>query len=339
MAHSDSAAPYPQSTLIARLDWDGEEQIVRLGGERCGDNWPLTWGDDDLLYTSYADGYGFARGTATNYTLAFATIAGQPPHLLAQDLPSTADVPVGWGPEGIKASGLLMAQGMLYLWVRNAIVAGNWRHARLAWSADHGRHWEWATWHIGSTFGCPEWVQFGPNYQGARDGYVYTISQDGDSAYGMDPAIVMARVPLAQVRDWAAYEFYAGADADGQPRWSADIAQRQPIFRDPRGTQRVSVTYNAALRRYVLVTPHADGSGATHTGALGVFEAPEPWGPWRTVYYDDLWSRRGWMIHHKFPTKWMSADGHVMWLAFSGQYKTGGTDYCLMARRAVLTLA
>ena len=43
------------------------------------------------------------------------------------------------------------------------------------------------------------------------------------------------------------------------------------------------------------------------------------------------------MIHHKFPTAWMSADGHTMWLAFSGQYKPGGQDYCLLARKATLT--
>jgi hypothetical protein len=45
------------------------------------------------------------------------------------------------------------------------------------------------------------------------------------------------------------------------------------------------------------------------------------------------------MIHHKFPTPWMSADGLEMWLAFSGQYRPGGFDYCLLARKAVLTLA
>jgi hypothetical protein len=56
------------------------------------------------------------------------------------------------------------------------------------------------------------------------------------------------------------------------------------------------------------------------------------------VYYDDAWAD-GWMIHHKFPTAWMSDDGLRMWLAFSGQYRPGGTDYCLLLREAVLTLA
>jgi hypothetical protein len=61
---------------------------------------------------------------------------------------------------------------------------------------------------------------------------------------------------------------------------------------------------------------------ATHTAALGVFDAPEPWGPWTTVYYSDHWSvtdgRDCRTYHHKFPTKWMSPDGKSMWLLYSG---------------------
>jgi hypothetical protein len=34
----------------------------------------------------------------------------------------------------------------------------------------------------------------------------------------------------------------------------------------------------------------------------------------------------------------MSADGCTMWLAFSGQYKPDGQDYCLLSRKATLTV-
>lgn len=335
----NKAFPYPPSEFITGLTW--EDKIVRLGGERTGDNWPLTWGDDGLLYTSYADGNGFSEGPV-NYTLAFATVQGVPPDHSAQDFRSDADVPVGWGKEGIKASGLLMAGGVLYLWVRNYVVDGDWRHARLAQSADRGRTWTWADWHFSDTFGCPEFVQYGPDYAGARDGYVYVVSQSGDSAYAFDPGVVMARVPLGQGMERAAYEFYAGLDASGAPAWSADLADRQFTFADLRGVQRIGLTYNAGLGRYLLVSAHGDGQGSTHTPALGVFDAPEPWGPWTTVYYDDAWSSPPevgrWMIHHKFPTAWMSADGRTLWLAFSGQYKPGGQDYCLLARKATLQM-
>lgn len=334
MERSATSLPYPRSRAILDVRWDAE--VVRLGGERTGDNWPLTWGDDGLIYTSYGDGNGFSE-SETVYSLGFATLSGRPPTHRGQDFRSDADVPVGWGKEGIKASGLLMVGSTLYLWVRNVKVEGDYRHARLAWSADHGRHWTWAGWHFAGTFGCPEFVQFGPGYEGARDAYVYVVSQAGNSAYAFDREIVMARVPAKRVGEREAYTFFAGLDAGGAPSWSADLHDRQPIFCDPNGSQRVAITYNRALARYFLTTAHDDGSGATHTPALGVFDAPEPWGPWTTAYYSDRWSD-GWMIHHKFPTPWMSAGGTVMWLAFSGQYRPGGRDYCLLARRAVLAL-
>jgi len=55
--------------------------------------------------------------------------------------------------------------------------------------------------------------------------------------------VVMARVPKGNVRDRNAHEFYSGMDGRGEPTWSADISKRKPIFSDPRGVQRISLTY------------------------------------------------------------------------------------------------
>ena len=284
--------------------------MVKIGPD-SGDNWPITWGDDDILYTSYGDGKGFAD--RAKLSLGFALIQGAVPRLAVKDLPSDADTPMGGGNRAIKASGLLMVDRVLYMFVRNYRVNDDFRQARLAWSQDRGRHWRWADWHFAGTFGCPEFVQFGPNYAGARDGFVYVVSQANDSAYGYSPDIVMARVPKAKVADRAAWEFFTGLDDGGRPSWNRDIGARKPIFTDPQGTQRVAITYNAARRRYFLTTSHRDAN-QTHTAALGVFDAPEPWGPWTTVYYDDHWSGEFRTYHHKFPTKFMSADGKTMWL-------------------------
>ena len=57
MTQTATSIPYPPSSAIVHLIWD--DQVVRLGGERAGDNWALTWGDDGLLYTAYGDGNGF----------------------------------------------------------------------------------------------------------------------------------------------------------------------------------------------------------------------------------------------------------------------------------------
>jgi hypothetical protein len=72
-----------------------------------------------------------------------------------------------------------------------------------------------------------------------------------------------------------------------------------------------------------------------------VFDAPEPCGPWTTVYYADRWNE-GWTIHQRFHTKWMSGDGRTMWLVFSGRNvrptdgNTGSILNCLVVRRATL---
>ncbi len=334
-----SQAPYPASSAIAGLTWEAE--VVQCGRDGSGDNWPLAWVEDDLCITAWGDGPGFEGPTGREHrlSLGFARIYGDPPGFRGEDFATNADTPEGGGSSGIKASGLLMADGVLYLFVRNYKPPGSddFTNARLALSHDRGAHWEWADWHFADTFGCPEFVQFGKNYEGARDGYVYIASQANDSAYGYSPDIVMARVPKECVADRRAYEFFRGLDESDRPVWSGEIDKRVPIFTDPHGTQRIAITYNAGLGRYILTTSHLPpGVQATHTAALGVFDAPEPWGPWTTVYYNDHWSvvegKDCRTYHHKFPPKWMSADGREMWLLYSG-LDCGLYAFCLKKAR------
>ena len=88
-----------------------------------------------------------------------------------------------------------MVDGTLYLWARNA---GN---AQLAWSSDRGQTWTWADWKLSTSFGCPAFLNFGRNYAGARDDYVYIYSHDSDSAYQPADRVVLARVPKDRIRD------------------------------------------------------------------------------------------------------------------------------------------
>jgi hypothetical protein len=52
------APPYPASPVIKSVVWAPANEIVRRA--RDGDNWPVTWGNDDALYTTWGDGTGFA---------------------------------------------------------------------------------------------------------------------------------------------------------------------------------------------------------------------------------------------------------------------------------------
>jgi hypothetical protein len=311
-------APYPPSPVITSITWAPEETIVRAAED--SDIWATTWADDGHLYTAYGDGTGFAPKVPKKLSLGLARIEGGPERFTGVNLRSDSIEQVGDGAKGRKASGLLMVDGVLYLWVRNA---GN---SQLAWSADHGRTWTWADWKLTAGFGCPTFLNVGPNYAGARDGYVYVYSHDSDSAYKTADRVALARAPKDRIRDRRAYEFFTGIGPSGEPLWSRDIDRRGAAFTNPGKCYRVTVSYNAGLKRYLLCQAGADNKVRA---GFGIFDAPEPWGPWSTVTFTPSWDVNPGETC-SLPTKWMSADGKTLHLVCSG-----GDCFCV--RKATLT--
>jgi CubicO group peptidase (beta-lactamase class C family) len=315
-------APYPPSSVIRKIDFAPESTIVRkaLGS----DNWPVTWGDDGEQYTSYGDGWGFEPLLDRKLSMGFAKIIGGATNFTAVNIRSASGERTGDGKDGAKASGMLMVGGVLYMWVRNT---GN---AQLAWSSDRGRTWEWG-FRFDTAFGSPAFLNFGRNYAGARDDYVYTYSQDGPSAYESDDALVLARVPQDRIRERDAWEFFERLDAAGSPVWTSDIARRGEVFRYPGRCQRVDAVYNPGLKRYLLAL------GFDHSGGWGIFDAPEPWGPWTTAFHTDDWGLGG--THgYRLPAKWIGAGGTEMYLIFSGANRQGITTDAFCLRRLTLTV-
>jgi hypothetical protein len=202
-----------------------------------------------------------------------------------------------------------MVDGALYLWARNA---GN---ARLAWSADRGRTWTWADWKLATGFGCPTFLNYGENYAGARDEFLYIYSPDTDSAYDAADRMVLARVPKGRIKDRGAYEFLRGLDG-GKPAWTKEAADRGAVLADPGRCYRSMVSYNAGLKRYLwcVTLPAKDRKGAY---GLAIYDAPEPWGPWTTAYRAEAWDVDA-GESAGFPTKWMSPDGATLHLVFAG---------------------
>lgn len=310
------ARPYPQSPVIRAVQWAPASTIVRRAHD--SDCWPLTWGDDGALYTAYGDGEGFEPFVPKKLSLGFAKVTGGPADPHGENIRSLSGEQPGDGRSGRKASGMLMVDGVLYMWVRNA------GDSELVWSLDHGRTWNWprwSTWTWGywkfmSHFGCPSFLNFGRNYAGARDGYVYIYSPDVADAYTNADDIILARVPKDRIRDRAAYEFFAGRDHEGHPIWSDDLDDCEGVFIDPGACLRCHVTYDAGLKRYLMVMPR--GSGDTRfAGGLAIYDAPEPWGPWTTAYFTNKWDV-GPGESEDFPSKWISADGRTLSLVFSG---------------------
>jgi hypothetical protein len=315
-------APYPPSPVVTGIEWGPKESIRREGSD-C-DNFPSTWADDDKLYTAHGDCRGFQPLRPAKLGLGFASITGGPTDFNPVNIPSAADN-TGEGARGKKASGLLMVNGVLYMWARNA---GN---SQLAWSTNQARTWTWADWKFSTSFGHPAFLNFGKNYAGARDNYVYIYSPDHDTAYENAAGLVMARVPKDRIRDRQAYEFFRSREAEGQPVWTRSIAERGHVFSNPpAGVYRTQVSYNSGLKRYFMNQIVSGNENVRFQGGFGVYDAPEPWGPWTTVYFTPTWDIGPGENQH-FPPKWMSADGRVMHLIFSG-------DDIFSVRKATLTV-
>ncbi|MBN1583499.1 MAG: hypothetical protein JXA89_22510, partial [Anaerolineae bacterium] len=309
-------APYPPSPAINNIEWSPPSTITRRAFD--SDNWPITWGenapegDDGNQYTAYGDGRGFKPYTEKKIGLGFARIVGPADDFQGINIRSPSGENEGMGPNGIKASGMLMVGGVLYMWGRNA---GN---ARLAWSADHAQTWIWADWKFTTRFGYPTFLNFGKNYEDARDEYVYVYSHDAHSAYEPADRMVLARVPQDRIRERDAYTFFVRIDDAGLPVWSADIDQRGAVFEHLGLCRRSGISYNAGLKRYLWWQHRAETDVDTRfQGGFGIYDAPEPWGPWSTAYFTLEWDC-GPGEMGSFPTKWISTDGKIGYLVFSG---------------------
>lgn len=333
VAAAPAQPPYPPSPVIKEFRWAPKETIIRLA--QGSDNWPLTWADDDALYGAYGDGQGFKPFVERKLSMGLAKVIGTPPNIQGVNVRAKGAEFIGDGRSAPKASGILMVDGVLYL------LARNFENARLGWSRDHGATWTWADWRFTTSFACPTFLNFGKNYAGARDEFVYVYSQDGDSAYDAADHMVLARVPKTRITEQAAYEFFAGMDgsgagteATGRPRWTKEISERKPVFTFPGNCFRIGISYSAALKRYLWCTifpASTHPQGPRFQGGFGIFDAPEPWGPWTTAFYAPTWDV-GPGDMSVLPTKWMSADGRTMHLVFAG-------DDCFSLREAKVVLA
>ena len=323
-------APYPPSPTLAGVEFDFSTHRRLAPGS---DNWPTTWAGDGHLYTAWGDGGGFGGTNSKGRVfLGIARVEGEADAYTGRNLWGGFE-PVAPARFGGKSYGILAVDGLLYLWVApqpNPHLA----ESRLAWSADLGVTWQLADWMFPFADGLtvPTFLNFGRDYAGARDGYVYSYYIEpawGPGRATATPAhtfdvhrpgrIHLSRTPKGAILDRNRYEFYAGTTPDGTPVWTTEIARKRPVFEDANGVGwNLSVSHNAGLRRYLLSTEHTE----THAGKFGLFDAPEPWGPWSTVAYDDAWGAGHVEVstfYWNFPTKWLSADGRDFTLVFTGK--------------------
>jgi hypothetical protein len=287
---AQAGSPYPPSTVITGMSWDRASYVFDGVG---GDLWPMTWAADDSLRTAYGDGQ---IGCPVYVSYGTVAITTEPPSLALQG--------VGCGPTG-NGHGKIMALGaagsVLFGRMGQQSKAAPYPIAR---STDGGRSWQKPGW--SPVFATTAFVQFGKGNEGAPDGYVYVISVTNGTT------VQLTRFPPAKWNVSSAYQYFSGTAA--APAWSSRLGARRPIFHDPAGARQPTLQYVPGLQRYLLTAAH------TRPGQVGVFDAPNMYGPWTTSYYANDWlglGTRGLYFSIYFPLKWQSADGRTLWATFS----------------------
>lgn len=314
------AAPYPPSPVLSGVRFDFTTHVRRAIDS---DNWAVTWAADGNQYATWGDGRGFDGGR-TKKSLGYSRIEGNADDWTARDTYGSEKAEATATLQG-KSYAILGVNGALYSFVSPGSDAKNLESARLYKSNDGAHRWTptpvvftAAKHHLA----LPCFLQFGKDDAGARDGYVYVywlrvramsweVQRPGE--------IMLTRVPRGAIEDSSRYEYFAGLDGAGEPRWSTDPGAMRAAFADPNGLMRSSANYDAGLGRYLVVTNHT----ARNAGNVGIFDAPEPWGPWTTVAY-----YRGWpggaevprnTFYGNFSSKWFSDDGLDFVFVFTGK--------------------
>ena len=313
-----------QITGIRRLD----DTIRRTGGS--GDNWHMSWADDDRQYTALCDGSGWPEmtgHTGQGYNTRVFAINGDPPDPVFEHLPGFPDLA---GPSRYYGFGIIALGGAIYHYLStpNVPFSGTdprFCGAKLIFSPDNGRTWKnqdgtplrWEEWgerdpgnmvffdEPGEAFSLLTVLQMGRDYEHNRDGYVYVYAPNGNVEGSMNQ-LVMFRVPRDRILDRSAYEYFVSRKPDGGATWSGDICARGIVHTFPSGWVNTavhpyawhpSVVYNAPLGVYMMANwgmgCAPDGMWFGKPSYLGFWTAPQPWGPWTQVHEETAWTPAG----------------------------------------------
>jgi hypothetical protein len=352
-----SIPPYPESKLITGVIWD--KYRLHKGD---GDMWPITWAVDDNLYGSAGDNH--------HSPMNYWKVVGKPYYFslyLLDNLPIDPAVycqrPHVDPKRGVKPAGLISVGGVLYYAVETINYGDdpkfNRQHNISGWiitSTDLGRTWDrsaTAQDFFSGRFASIHFLQFGKDYGGSRDDYVYAYfpaADDGNSYWENGDQILLGRVPKDKITVHQAWEFFAGADDSKEAHWSSNGELAQPVFRYFHMTGENHVSYDKGIKRYLMgnysfmdeagnprpyhqIKANQGFNVSACPSQLTLYEAPEPWGPWSLFYRNDDWGKCG-DYQPSFPTKWMSETGTELWMVSAGSYE----DYNFTVQKLTLVL-
>jgi len=330
--------PVGKSQVIAGIDWLGEEipyRAVVNGQEVRGDTFPMTWAADGEIYTSAGD----PLWGASVWGLDVEKISGFPPDYSISKVNDMPDY-IGWGDDGPKPTGMISVKGILYLAYQNLLhrkdpVYGmksqHGGESMITASSDCGKTWlpditkTPKPMFPGPRFGGPAFVNFGKDNDGARDEFVYAVSTD---QWDNGSHLVLGRVPNDRILEAGAWQWVSEIDEHAGPQWTGDLDRAVAVFSDDRWISLPEMVYLAKVRRYLLLTWRLNGDFSPADGSrLMVYDAPEPWGPFTLVHYEDVWQTKETNPYcPRIPLKWMEGDGITGWLQFSGSWGNFGVN-------------
>jgi hypothetical protein len=364
-----------------------DETIVRHSS--LGDGYKMTWGADDRQLVVVNDGSGWLDPPTKFFKRSLWSMSGGPTDAMFSEVESYPNVAESDEPETAPhyhGYGLLAVHGRIYQFLSALDQAKDrprrWTAAKLIQSDDGGRSWrnsdgtrpvKWETWEEQSRrslaffkepdgcFSLLSILQMGQDYRANRDGYIYVYGPNGNSD-GLMNQLVMFRVPIEHILDRSAYEFFAGFQDNGAPRWAGDLGKRKPVHRFPRGwvnrtslfpgdivveTWLPSVVYNEPLGLYMMAGAGTgcapDGTEFGKPGYLGFWVSATPWGPWRQIHEETAWTPGGDTAVRAYSPqiapKWIAPDGKSFWMAWADlkgirEFGAGGDQTDDMSRKS-----
>ncbi len=322
----------PASPVIKGFEWLGE-RIPYPENDVKGDTFPMTWADDDEIYTSAGD----PLWGETTSGLDVEKFSGPAPDYKITKVNPMNDY-LGWGGDGPKPGGMICVDGVLYLAFQNArrtrqapfsLISQHGSDAHIIYSTNKGGFWVPAFGNIatpmfsGHKFGGPAFINFGKNNANARDEYVYAVSTD---QWDNGSNLRLGRVRADSITRREAWEWVCAFLPSGEPAWKGDLDEAIPVLSLHRWIGLPDMVYLASIRRYLLLTwrLHKDFSPDDGTDLL-ILDAPEPWGPFTLVHHEAYWQGKEFNPYcPRLPLKWMESDGLTGWMQFSGSWGPKG---------------
>jgi uncharacterized protein DUF4185 len=350
----------PHIRSVVRRD----ETILRLGG--LGDGYDMTWDAHDRQYVVVNDGTGWVDKPTAFYNTrlwtlndriqdgAQAAVSGYPE---LNDSTRPQNAPHYYG------HGLVAVRGRLYQFLSTLDRATDrplhWVGAKLIYSVDGGRTWcnqdgtspvVWEDWTAQSrrrlaffqepdeSFSLLSIVQMGRDYSANRDGYIYVYGLNGNVDGRMNE-LVLLRVPIGELPNRGAYEYFGGRSGHGRARWVKNIEARAIVHSFPRGwvnranlfpgdlvveSWLPSVVYNEPLGLYLMASAGIgvapDGTEFGKPSYLGFWVSSTPWGPWNQIHEETAWTPAGDLAARAYgpriAPRWIAADGKSFWLVW-----------------------